>query len=445
MITKLILENFRCFKTKQEIPIAPLTLLVGENSTGKTSLLAAYKLAWNIIYGREETDFNEVPFQLGSYDQIVNNRGGKNGQAKSFTIGAVSPKLLNESEIEGKEIYYSGTFEKRGAQPAIVSKQFKFLNLTGSMIISEIETEKQSEKIYEFLLELAIDSKKYEDKFRMGISRIFPPWDLIYVIFEDQLVKENENLLTEKQLDDIRLFFSGISSPRRKKLHPQPYAIAPIRTAPKRTYDPMKDTFQPSGEHVPFLLARIKRTERKNWEALKNRLEKFGSESGLFKSIDIKEKGKELGDPFQIHFKIDGKMSNLIDVGYGVSQVLPILVETLLASKGQTFLLQQPEVHLHPRAQAELGSYLGALVKQEKKNFIIETHSDYIIDRVRMDIRDKKPGSLRPDDVVILYFQREGTEINVHPIRIDEMGNICDAPKGYRQFFLDEERRFFGV
>ena len=66
-------------------------------------------------------------------------------------------------------------------------------------------------------------------------------------------------------------------------------------------------------------------------------------------------------------------------------------------------MIQQPEVHLHPGAQAELRSLFGTMVKAQSKRFLVETHSDYIIDRVRMDVRDKK--SIRPEDIMILFFE----------------------------------------
>jgi len=144
-------------------------------------------------------------------------------------------------------------------------------------------------------------------------------------------------------------------------------------------------------------------------------------------------------------FKMPGTPSfNLMDVGYGISQVLPILVDAITNERGQLFLMQQPEVHLHPKAQAELATFLGYLAKNENKQFIVETHSDYMIDRACLDVRDKKNG-LTPDDVMILYFQRERGWVKVHPITIDAKGNLVGAPKGYRDFFLKEQARLFGV
>ncbi len=123
---------------------------------------------------------------------------------------------------------------------------------------------------------------------------------------------------------------------------------------------------------------------------MKESLERFGDASGLFHGLDVKRLGRQESSPFQILIKIAGPAFNLVDVGYGVSQALPIVVDLLQGKKGQMFLVQQPEVHLHPRAQAELGTLLGQLAKADKKRIIVETHSDYLIDRVRMDVRDGK-------------------------------------------------------
>ena len=103
------------------------------------------------------------------------------------------------------------------------------------------------------------------------------------------------------------------------------------------------------------------------------------------------------------------------------------------------FLLQQPEVHLHPSAQAELGS-LFCTTAGPQCQLIVETHSDYILDRILLDIRDTRT-HLKPDDVSILYFERDDLSVNIHSLRIDDEGNVLDAPAGYRGFFRDELKR----
>ena len=105
------------------------------------------------------------------------------------------------------------------------------------------------------------------------------------------------------------------------------------------------------------------------------------------------------------------------------------------------FLVQQPEVHLHPRAQAELGSFFSAMTSQSRR-FVVETHSDYLLDRVRMEVSSGK--HIQAEDVSILYFERGNDGAHIHNIELDSAGSIVNPPPGYRQFFLDEELALLG-
>ena len=107
------------------------------------------------------------------------------------------------------------------------------------------------------------------------------------------------------------------------------------------------------------------------------------------------------------------------------------------------FLLQQPELHLHPSAQAALGS-LFCRTADVGRQLVIETHSEYIIDRIRMDIRDRET-ALKPGDVSVLFFERADLDVRIHPLRFDDQGNVLGAPDGYGQFFMDEARRSVGL
>ena len=171
-------------------------------------------------------------------------------------------------------------------------------------------------------------------------------------------------------------------------------------------------------------------------------MDQFGSKSGLFEHIEVIRKGNKESDPFQIGVKSGGPTFNLVDVGYGVSQALPILVDILQRpAANEVFLLQQPEVHLHPRAQAEMGSFFARLTSKNRR-FVIETHSDHLVDRVRMEVRHK---NLRPDDVSLLYFERTKHGATIHHLELDKDGGIANPPAGYRKFFLNEERDLLGV
>ena len=81
---KITVENFRCFRRQQRAGLAPLTLLVGENSSGKTSFLALIRALWDAAYSNRSPDFKEDPYDLGSFDEIVHFRGGRGGRSAEF-------------------------------------------------------------------------------------------------------------------------------------------------------------------------------------------------------------------------------------------------------------------------------------------------------------------------------------------------------------------------
>ena len=176
---------------------------------------------------------------------------------------------------------------------------------------------------------------------------------------------------------------------------------------------------------------------------MREKLEQFGSASGLFDEIEIKALGNQEGQPFQVEVRKRGKRlrgpwRNLVDVGYGVSQVLPLATEMMRPDVPSVLLLQQPEVHLHPSAQAAPGSLFCQVATD--RQIVVETRSDFLLNRVRMDIRDQK-APLSADDVSILYFERKEIDVHIHSIRLDKHGNVLNAPPSYGRFFMEEAAR----
>jgi hypothetical protein len=217
----------------------------------------------------------------------------------------------------------------------------------------------------------------------------------------------------------------------------QSESIAPIRTKPERTYGQVTEEYNPGGDQIPFVLERLARDEHsRESQLVMSALSRFGDESGLFGALRVRKLGSKAGEPFQIMVSIGGRDRNLVDVGYGVSQALPVVVQSALLPSNQLLLIQQPEVHLHPRAQAALGTFMSELVANTGKQFVIESHSDFIIDRVRQEIANRQ---LPAKSVSILFFNRHKMETSVTPIRLDDDGNIVNAPACYRSFFLEEE------
>ena len=440
----LILEDFRCFAGPVEpIPIRPLTLLVGENSTGKTSFLAAVRAAYDLRIG-QSPDFNEEPFHLGSYDQIANYRGGRAGRAKSFVIG----QSLSLEQPQSPRLR-SYRRPRRSAQSRIkVSITARFRSTADQPALSEFQV---SSGKYEVLIQLTANTQQAvsfstggrvinrqnvdaaSSWLRLGRSEV-----LDYIRVARSYMRDDGVVISPDDREGINLLTDLISY----NAEPRPYAFAPIRTSPQRTYEPAKEVRDPEGAHIPQALVRL--LDNGDNSDFRNRIEEFGKDSGLYSSIGIRKLGRLGSDPFQIEVKQPGggRARNLVDVGYGVSQAIPIIADAVSTEPGTTLLIQQPEVHLHPRAQAAIGSFFAQLADSRRNRLVVETHSDYLVDRVRMEVRDER---IKASDVVILYFEQGSHGVDIHPIEIDARGHPLEVPPGYRSFFLEEDRRFFGV
>ena len=450
---EITLKNFRCFREEQTARLAPLTLLVGENSTGKTSFMAMIRALWDVAYRRTDPDFKEEPYDLGSFDEIAHHRGGRGGRADTFEAGFDASHRVTQTdqraEVATDRLYrFDVKFGRDGTAPVPVNRRFScddvwigesYTPLGIPMLLWGTPNGAWEGEIS--LESLFSDSESYRAW----------PFDINPSSLE---ARQGSEVPTVEDWERLRRLSQTSDEVREFGRHKQrPYASAPVRSKPQRTYDPARPTRDPEGDYVPMYLADVFFQDKREWDYLKGALEKFGQESGLFDEISVKSFGRKASEPFQVQIrkfsgKVKGPQRNLIDVGYGVSQVLPLVTELLRGDSfmglfrgipPSIFLLQQPEVHLHPSAQAALGSFFCQVAKPDRQ-LVIETHSDHLLDRVRMDVRDGATG-LKPDDVSILFFERKDLDVHIHSLRTDEEGNIEGAPDGYRNFFLEETAR----
>src|SRR5690606_4825932 len=134
--------------------------------------------------------------------------------------------------------------------------------------------------------------------------------------------------------------------------------------------------------------------------------------------------GAEKFAPFEIQIILEGKPYSISNVGYGVSQVLPLLLE-VFDKKIKWMAIQQPEVHLHPRAQAEFGELLFNAAAETDKCFFVETHSDFTIDRFRYCISNKniKKANIGAQ---VLYFNRKEKVNTIEIIPVSADGSYSD-------------------
>ena len=381
---EITLKNFRCFHGAQTARLAPLTLLVGENSTGKTSFLAMVRALWELAFHNKVPNFKEPPYDLGSFDEIAHHRGVR-GRRTEEVLAAFETRLRTASRTGStpgpdKTLKFRATFRKRGTAPFPTELKLSH----GSSWVQKRLWNHRSR------LRFGTARRSWEipgydrpvSHRRPQIAELLPFWlahgsqgpGFLNGGYEFQVIKGKRQPRRNdfaKMSELNRQMELQIPGPCTKL-----YASSPVHSVPRRTYDPGPIGNDPEGEYVPMYLADIFFHNKVEWNALKTGLEEFGRMSGLFDEIAVHPLGTKDTEPFQLQVRKCagrrmGPMRNLIDVGYGVSQALPVLIELLRRECSPICLLQQPEACLHPSAQAALGSLFCKVAGPDRQLLVV--------------------------------------------------------------------------
>lgn len=453
IIEKFHLSDVRCFAGKSEFNIRPLTFLVGENSTGKSTVLACMQALRDSLSSHESfyVDFNTDPYQMGSFSEIVRK---STTEKRIFSLGLQLSGSKNRSE---SIMRISLGEDSAGLTP--ITKKVSWEIDGGTIKLNYKPRKKQIPFNRKTINEVEIIVKKIKPTHKIFNLNIpfqhlmsLAVRDIGHLIWLLEIGLTNRSKQRKKNLYDLASLINkhfgkegshdiatasvGKSMAGNISLE----SIAPIRSKPRRTYEPIRTNKNPEGEDMPFTLLELTKSNPEEWKEIKRQLREFGKFSGLFSSVNIKHLGRSNSNPFQLGVKVRGPEVNLIDVGYGVSQILPILIR-MFKQKRTHFLIQQPEVHLHPKGQAELASLMMKNHNSNNNIFIIETHSDHMVNRARIEIMK---GKIAPEDVSLIYLSPKKNSVSVHNITFDKEGNMKNVPAGYRSFFLDEAHKLMG-
>ena len=379
---------------------------------------------------------------MGAFSDIVRKARPRKTE---FQLGMT----LAHPKVKGGKLQVFLKFREDKDRTEPIVDEVRWVFSDGEIIFSENESQHEQ---YDSSRFLNVAVEKNGNEFHVFVDKNYSShkygFGRLFVFLEMELGNKDEKVKEIAEFLDRQ--FKGKKNKEREPYYLVKFSsaleyllnsssIAPIRSKPRRTYDPLKEAETPEGSEIPMVLMRLSATSKNEWAELKKNILDFGKASGLFTDVRVKHLGK-FGDPFQLQITVRGPRSNLMDVGYGVSQILPVLVR-ILNVKNTRFLLQQPEVHLHPKGQAELTSLFVDVIKKRQNSFVIETHSDYMIDRARIEITK---GRLNPEDLSLIYLEPFQNKVRVHNIRFDREGNMEGAPAGYRAFFLKESDKLLG-
>ena len=412
-ITDLRIKNVRCFAGKQSAKLNRITLLVGENGTGKSTFLGCYKalarLA-NLIELRGNNYFDEAPFRMGSFDTIA-----RSGKSKFEIGGRFEGHCHNDADL---------TFvsDERG-NPV---EQVVAFGFTGKDLATErLEI---SRKDASNALRVTGPNFRFDLDQSMVSCSALTAWLSQYartghLPFDGDCSSNQKNSSSESSPRDEDGFARFAKFFRSQFPLPANPSFAVEALDPE--LPPRKRFYPPGAAYLNF---------RNPGE--KEHITKIGKELGLWKNVSV-DRGLDAQD--EIRVETPGGWRNLMDVDYGVHSMLWLARSLYSADPETVFLLQQPENRVNPSVQARLAQ----LMAESDHGYVIETHSDHFLDRFRICIRQN---IIQSEELSIIYFasDEKGEKSTVHNLAVDKSGNIVSVPKGYRSFFLKETKALLG-
>lgn len=425
MFTRLLLKNFKGWEDTGPLRLAPITVFFGSNSSGKTSLLQSILLLKQTAESSDRSRVlhpgdNRSLVDLGTVQDIIFGRTTE--RTLHFSISWTPQPLISIPGAlpPGELQFLLDVSVTPGGEPQVESARYHMEHAHAAML------RRADGQGYDVRSTPALRRRQGRPGLSWRPMRFYGFPDEVINEFHDADWLTDLAFALEKQLARVQY-------------------VGPLREYPQRSYLWAGERLEHVGirgeRAVPALLsARAAHKEIPRGEGTGRRYEAFEAtiawwlqRMGLIHSFQVQAIAKHRKEyEVRVRRSTDSVEVLITDVGFGVSQVLPVLVQAYYAAEHSTVIFEQPEIHLHPRVQADLVDVLVDAAKRCNVQFIVESHSEHFLRRLQRRIAEEEV----TNEQVALYVcdVREGHS-TIEALAVDEYGNITNWP---RDFFGDE-------
>jgi predicted ATPase len=436
MLTHLHIKNFKAWKDTGPIRLAPLTVIFGANSAGKSSLghlLLALQQTARSTDRKRALHLGDASslVDLGTFADCLH--GHDLQQALSFELGWNLPKALEildplspGKRYRGDHMQLDVSLKANKAQQPEVQAMRYALSSNGEDVLDVSLARDERRK-------LNLSSDAYG--FKMADGRKWPleEPEKFYRLSDTSMARyKNAGFLADFALA-TEAMLERIS------------CLGPLRSHPQRIYQWSGDTPTSVGQMGEHAVAAIlaaqgegrkinrgpKRAKYGFAEFIATWLKDLGVIDG-FAVRPVAEGRKEYEVLVKTHAK--APEVKITDVGFGVSQMLPALVQAFYCPPHSTVWMEQPEIHLHPQVQAELADvFISATQAREHGSprnvqLIVESHSEHFLNRLQRRVAE---GVVKPEDVAVYFCYRAGSATELEPLRLNMFGEIGNWPENF--------------
>ncbi len=383
MLSKVIVEGYKSFRDRHEVPLGRLTLLAGANSSGKSSLMQGLLLL------KQTFDLSSDPgplYLVGPH--VTFERSWELTWKKQKEAALLLGLVLDEATAV--EVKLKLRKKPRGAPPFMIQR------CTWKRHGRELELVPQkSVRVQEVTRWLGIAGEEVPARTKVPVE---PRRTFLVPVLAGEWSETGERFEEE--------IFVPVERAVRGVLHVPALRGNPTRTYPVRAYTPGA----PVGSFLDYVASVLAEWQRKEDERhRREKLQAFLRKMGLTWKIQVRHytdtQLEVLVGRTAKPLKGGAKdVVNMADVGFGVSQVLPVLVSLLAAEPGQVVYIEQPEIHLHPNAQVALADIVAEVVAERPVQVVLETHSQLMLVALQRAIAQ---GRLPAESVILHWFERD--------------------------------------
>lgn len=441
MLRSLRVQNFKAWRDTRRVDFAPLTVFFGANSSGKSSINHFLMMLRQTVRSPDRNNVFDLgdanaAVRLGSFRDIVFAHDLENNLAFSMDWELPAPLRLRDPKTtrrySGDRLSFTATARQAtGRSRTVQSEGFRYRLGSDERTSLAVDMARDGRRTDRWRL----DTEHYELVRNPGRAWELPKPVRFYgfpneaaLYFQNTLFLADLELALEERLQSISY-------------------LGPLRSPPERLYawsgNVPEDVGWQGHNAVPAILAASERSL--NWKRRSPKvpfeqvIARWLTEMGLVHSFSVHEIAPEQ-DQYEVRVKTSRRSEEvkLTDVGFGISQVLPVLVQSFYADRHSTVLIEQPEIHLHPAVQASLADlFIAAITAREdgeprNVQLVIESHSEHLLRRLQRRIAE---GVITEHDVA-LYFCYPGPKgSTIDRLEVDTYGDITNWPP---DFFGDE-------
>ena len=430
MITELRAQNFKSWQDTGALQFAPLTGLFGANSSGKTSILQVLLMLMQTV---ESPDRNRVLHfgddrsfvDFGTFHDLLHTHNTDLTLQLDISWKLTKPLSFGRTSlfpININDLTFHTEIHEENDRPLV--EHFHYTTDRDAFGMRRVIKNKKSRKNQYELIQGDFQAIRNPGR----------PWNLPPPVkcygFPDEVSGYYQNL---GFLSDFVLAFENLFS--------EITYLGPLREYPRRSYiwsgERPQDVGLSGEEAIPALLAaraegltspRLVNVKRSH-KPIEHRILEWLQKMELIDSFSLEPIAENRKD-YEFRVKKSPNSSEVLitDVGFGVSQLLPVLVLCYYAPENSTIILEQPEIHLHPKVQSDLADVLIDVVKNRNVQIILESHSEHLLLRLMRRIAEE---DISADQTSLYFCQINDGTSEIERLKVDEYGNISNWPQDF--------------